>query len=116
MINVKECRNIRAAIMIALLISLIFNIVLSIDSHKYKYKAGREAYNSVLNIRTTNDSNNEILKNVIDNKTISNEELLKLYIIEKDDMTKRNMKRAKKIIKEVYPAKGLIRNIKYLFL
>ena len=80
MINFKEGKNIRAAIMIALVISLIFNIVLSIDSHKYKYKAGKEACNGVLSIRTINESSNEILKNVIDNKTISNEDLLKLYM------------------------------------
>ena len=43
-------------------------------------------------------------------------DLLKLYIMEKDNMTKRNIKRAKKTIKEIYPAKGLIRSIKYLFL
>ena len=43
-------------------------------------------------------------------------DVLRLYILEKDNMTKRNIKRAKKIIKEIYPAKGLIRSIKYLFL
>ena len=36
--------------------------------------------------------------------------------IEKENMTKRNIKRAKRIIKEVYPAKGIIRSIKYLFI
>ena len=50
----------------------------------------------------------------------------KILIIENNDdlklllflimMTKRNMKRAKKIIKEVYPAKGIVRSVKYLFL
>ena len=49
-------------------------------------------------------------------QNLKEKDLLKLYILEKDNMTKRNMKRAKKIVKEVYPAKGLIRSIKYLFL
>jgi len=49
-------------------------------------------------------------------QNLKERDLLKLYITEKDDMTKRNIKEAKKIIKEVYPAKGLIRSIKYLFL
>ena len=49
-------------------------------------------------------------------QNLKEKDLLKLYILEKDDMTKRNMKRAKKIMKEVYPAKGVIRSIKYLFL
>ena len=49
-------------------------------------------------------------------QNLKERDLLKLYILEKDNMTKRNIKRAKKIIKEVYPANGLIRSIKYLFL
>jgi len=49
-------------------------------------------------------------------QNLKEKDLLKLYIAEKDNMTKRNMKRAKRIIKEVYPARGIIRNIKYLFL
>lgn len=49
-------------------------------------------------------------------QNLNERDLLKLYLLEKDNMTKRNIKRAKKIIKEVYPANGLIRSIKYLFL
>jgi hypothetical protein len=49
-------------------------------------------------------------------QNLKEKDLLKLYILQKENMTKRNIKRAKKIIKEVYPAKGIIRNIKYLFL
>ena len=49
-------------------------------------------------------------------QNLKERDLIKLYIVEKDNMTKRNIKRAKKIIKELCPAKGLIRSIKYLFL
>jgi len=49
-------------------------------------------------------------------QNLREKDLLKLYALEKENMTKRNMKRAKRIIKEVYPARGIIRNIKYLFL
>lgn len=49
-------------------------------------------------------------------QNLKEKDLLKLYMLEKENMTKRNIKRARKIIKEVYPAKGLIRSIKYFFL
>jgi len=49
-------------------------------------------------------------------QNLKEKDLIKLYLLEKDNMTKRNMKRAKKILKEIYPARGLIRSIKYIFL
>lgn len=49
-------------------------------------------------------------------QNLNEKDLIKLYIAEKENMTKRNIKRAKRIMKEVYPAKGLIRRIKYMFL
>ena len=49
-------------------------------------------------------------------QNLSERDLLKLYRLEKDNMTKRNIKQAKKIMKEVYPNRGIIRKIKYAFL
>ena len=49
-------------------------------------------------------------------QSLNEKDMMKLYIFEKENMTKRNIKRAKKIMKEVYPARGLIRKIKYVFL
>ena len=49
-------------------------------------------------------------------QNLNERDLLKLYRLEKDNMTKRNIKQAKKIMKEVYPNKGIIRKIKYAFL
>lgn len=49
-------------------------------------------------------------------QNLKERDLIKLYMIEKENMTKRNIKRVKKIMQEVYPNKNLIRKIKYLFL
>ena len=49
-------------------------------------------------------------------QNLNERDLLKLYRLEKDNMTKRNIKQAKKIMKEVYPNRGIIRKIKYAFL
>ena len=78
--HIKQKGNYTLLIILVLLVSLIINVVLSIDTYKYKYKAGKETYNSALNIRTSNETNNEILKGVVENKSINNEQLLKLYM------------------------------------
>ena len=49
-------------------------------------------------------------------QNMNEKDLLKLYRLQKDNMTKRNIKKTKKIIKEVHPAKGLVRKIQYAFL
>ena len=49
-------------------------------------------------------------------QNLNENDLLQLYKSEKDNMTKKNIKNSKKVIKEVYPAKDLIRIIKYMFL
>ena len=49
-------------------------------------------------------------------QNLNEKDLIKLYKIEKENMTKRNIKRAKRIIQLVYPAKGVVRKVKYLFL
>lgn len=77
--TLKKSKHYSMVITIVCLISLIFNFLLFSDIYKLKYKVGKEAYDSSLNIRTYNDSNNEILKKVIESKSISNDDLLKLY-------------------------------------
>lgn len=49
-------------------------------------------------------------------QNLNEKDLIKLYIAEKDNMTKKNMKKAKRIIKEVHPAKGLVKKVQYMFL
>lgn len=49
-------------------------------------------------------------------RNLDEEDLMKLYKIEKENMTKKNIKNTKKIIKEVYPNRGIIRKVKYFFL
>jgi len=49
-------------------------------------------------------------------QNLNEKDLLKLYRLEKDNMTKKNIKNSKKIMKEVYPNKGIITKIKYLFI
>jgi len=49
-------------------------------------------------------------------QNLNEKDLIKLYRLQKDNMTKRNIKQAKKIMKEVYPNRGIVRKIKYAFL
>ena len=49
-------------------------------------------------------------------QNLNENDLIKLYIKQKDNMTKRNMKNAKKIIKEVCTSGGILKNIKYMFI
>lgn len=49
-------------------------------------------------------------------QSLNEKDMIKLYIFEKENMTKRNIKRAKKIMKEVYPSRSFIRKIKYALL
>jgi len=49
-------------------------------------------------------------------QNLNERDLIKLYRLQKDNMTKRNIKQAKKIMKEVYPNRGIVRKIKYAFL
>lgn len=74
-----------------LFISLIMNMILSINNNKYKFRVGKESYNSTMNVMLLNDKNNEILKNAIAQGSINNMDLLSLYknyANISDDMTK----------------------------
>ncbi|PRR83021.1 hypothetical protein [Clostridium vincentii] len=65
--------------LIILFISLIFNIITSIDNIKYKYKVGVKSYNNIEDIRSRNESNIELLNSTIEVGTISNKDAIKLY-------------------------------------
>ena len=62
-----------------LFISLILNIVTSMDNMKYKYKVGTESYNNIENIRGRNESNIVLLNSAIEVGTISDMDAVKLY-------------------------------------
>ena len=49
-------------------------------------------------------------------QNLSEKDLIKLYKEQEDNMTKKNIKNAKKIIKEVHSCDGIINNLKYMFL
>lgn len=62
-----------------LFVSLILNIVTSLDNIKYKYKVGAESYNNIETIRERNDSNILLLNSAIEVGTINNMDAVKLY-------------------------------------
>ena len=62
-----------------LFISLILNIVTSMDNMKYKYKVGTESYNNIENIKGRNESNIVLLNSAIEVGTISDMDAVKLY-------------------------------------
>ena len=49
-------------------------------------------------------------------QNLDEKDLIKLYKVEKDNMSNRNIKNVKKIIQEVHPSRGIIRKVKYHFL
>lgn len=49
-------------------------------------------------------------------QSLSEKDLIKLYKIERDNMTKKNSKNAKKVIKDVHSCNGIVKNIKYMFI
>ena len=77
--KLRKSPKCNAIILGILLISLIMNLSLSINNYKNKFRVGKEAYNSTLNIRLLNEKNNEILNNSLAKKSISNMDLLDLY-------------------------------------
>lgn len=76
--NLKSKRYFLLTVTI-LFVSLIFNIVTSMESIKYKYKVGAESYNNIENIKGRNESNIVVLNSAIEVGTISNMDMLKLY-------------------------------------
>lgn len=66
-------------IVITLFISLSLNFYNSVLNSKYKILLGRETYNSLLELRTKNESSSNILNTCIKAKSINNQELFTLY-------------------------------------
>lgn len=64
---------------IALTISIILNILSMSKVYKYKYSIAEESYSHIEEIRHRNEGAMEILNNSIENGSIRNEEILKLY-------------------------------------
>ena len=62
-----------------LLISLLFNIYISIMNSRYKIMAGKESYRYIEEIKHRNDSSLVILEQSVQVGSISNGELLSLY-------------------------------------
>jgi len=62
-----------------LFISLILNIVTSMNNMKYKYKVGTESYNNIETIEGKNESNIILVNSAIEVGSISNMDALKLY-------------------------------------
>ncbi|WP_418223492.1 hypothetical protein [Clostridium isatidis] len=71
--------NNRIIIVVTLFISLVLNIYTSLLNSKYRISLGRETYNSLLDIRTKNESSSNILNTCIKAKSINNQELFTLY-------------------------------------
>lgn len=66
-------------IIVVLLVSLFTNVYISVVNIKYKEVIGKENYRSIEEIRTRNEKNLNLLKQCINTKTASNEEILALY-------------------------------------
>ena len=60
-------------------ISMSLNVFFAVSNYKYRYRIGRESYNNILSVRTLNETNNDILNNILEVGKIGNNELLKLY-------------------------------------
>ncbi|ASW43217.1 hypothetical protein [Clostridium isatidis] len=71
--------NNRIIIVVTLFISLVLNVYTSLLNSKYRISLGRETYNSLLDIRTKNESSSNILNTCIKAKSINNQELFTLY-------------------------------------
>lgn len=80
MIKIKLDKNKSMIIIVSILfVSLLLNIYTSVMNSKYKIKAGKESYRYIEEIKHRNESALVILKQCIESKSISNEELLSLY-------------------------------------
>lgn len=78
MIHIKH--RIKVTIMICIIfISVSLNVFFAVSNYQYRYRTGRESYNNILSVRTLNETNNDILKNILEIGKIGNADLLKLY-------------------------------------
>ena len=66
-------------IAIVLIVSIIMNIYAVVKLNNYKYKIGQQSYMKIEEVKQRNESNMDILLKSIEDRSIKNEELLKLY-------------------------------------
>jgi len=78
---IKRINNIDYIMLIAvlLIVSVIVNIYALFKLNDYKYKIGQQSYIKIEDVKQRNESNMDILSKSIENGSIKNEELLKLY-------------------------------------
>ena len=75
----KKNKGLEVAIALIILLSVVLNVVLLSKNYSNMYIEGRESYNSILNIRAINETNNKLITKAIDSGNIENLDLLKLY-------------------------------------
>jgi hypothetical protein len=66
-------------IAIVLIVSIIMNIYAVVKLNNYKYKIGQQSYIKIEDVKQRNESNMDILLKGIEQGSIKNEDLLKLY-------------------------------------
>jgi len=78
---IKGIKNIDYVMIIAivLIVSIIMNIYAVVKLNNYKYKIGQESYIKIEDVKQRNESNMDILLKSIEQGSIKNEDLLKLY-------------------------------------
>ena len=78
---IKGIKNIDYMMLISvlLIVSVIVNIYALFKLNDYKYKIGQQSYIKIEDVKQRNESNMDILSKSIENGSIKNEELLKLY-------------------------------------
>lgn len=77
--KVRNPRDYMLFIVMILFVSLVVNVLLSVNNYKMDQSLGKESYRNIESVRSTNQDNIEILKKSIDVGSIDNAELLKLY-------------------------------------
>ena len=78
---IKGIKNIDYVMIIAivLIVSIIMNIYAVVKLNNYKYKIGQQSYIKIEDVKQRNESNMDILLKGIEQGSIKNEDLLKLY-------------------------------------
>ncbi|MFW2489083.1 hypothetical protein ACN077_10950 [Clostridium chromiireducens] len=78
---VKGIKNIDYIMLLSVLlvISIIFNLYTFFKLNNYKYKIEQQSYTKIEDFKQRNESNMDILSKSVEEKSIKNEDLLKLY-------------------------------------
>jgi hypothetical protein len=78
---IKAIKNIDYVMIMAmvLIVSIIMNIYAVVKLNNYKYKIEQQSYTKIVDVKQKNESNMDILLKSIEQSSIKNEDLLKLY-------------------------------------